>query len=192
MAKSGGGQRPGFAGAPHRAERRRHGLGTDSFCRRTGPRGEVTGCIGTVADISDRKRPEEETRKLEAQVQHAQRLQSLGILAGGLGARFQQSAHHHSGQCAHRPAGPAAGIAGRGKPGRDRDGHQPGGGTDQPDAGLFGQRPVYVAGRQPVAPGRGNRQPAADRHPQEDGHPIQSANDLRRRSRPIPRRSGRS
>jgi nitrogen-specific signal transduction histidine kinase/CheY-like chemotaxis protein len=41
-----------------------------------------------VADISDRKRAEEETRKLEAQVQHAQRLQSLGILAGGLAHDF--------------------------------------------------------------------------------------------------------
>ena len=50
--------------------------------------GAVTGCIGTVADISDRKRAEEENRKLEAQVQHAQRLQSLGILAGGLAHDF--------------------------------------------------------------------------------------------------------
>ena len=50
--------------------------------------GSVTGCIGTVADITDRKRAEEETRKLEAQVQHAQRLQSLGILAGGLAHDF--------------------------------------------------------------------------------------------------------
>ncbi len=50
--------------------------------------GDVTGCIGTVADISERKRVEEETRKLEAQVQHAQRLQSLGILAGGLAHDF--------------------------------------------------------------------------------------------------------
>jgi PAS domain S-box-containing protein len=50
--------------------------------------GAATGCIGTLADISDRKRAEEETRKLEAQVQHAQRLQSLGILAGGLAHDF--------------------------------------------------------------------------------------------------------
>ena len=53
-----------------------------------GSGGEVTGCVGTVADISDRKRAEEETRKLEAQVQHARRLQSLGILAGGLAHDF--------------------------------------------------------------------------------------------------------
>lgn len=50
--------------------------------------GRVNGCIGTLADISDRKRAEEENRRLEAQVQHAQRLQSLGILAGGLAHDF--------------------------------------------------------------------------------------------------------
>jgi PAS domain S-box-containing protein len=58
------------------------------FAAERGPRGDVTGCIGTVADITDRKRSEEENRKLEAQVQHAQRLQSLGILAGGLAHDF--------------------------------------------------------------------------------------------------------
>ena len=58
------------------------------FAAERGSGGEVTGCIGTVADISDRKRAEEENRKLEAQVQHAQRLQSLGILAGGLAHDF--------------------------------------------------------------------------------------------------------
>jgi len=58
------------------------------FAAERGPSGEVTGCIGTVADFSDRKRAEEENRRLEAQVQHAQRLQSLGILAGGLAHDF--------------------------------------------------------------------------------------------------------
>ena len=50
--------------------------------------GVVTGCIGTIADVSGRKRAEEENRKLETQMQHAQRLQSLGILAGGLAHDF--------------------------------------------------------------------------------------------------------
>ena len=58
------------------------------FAAERGAGGDVTGCIGTVADISERKRAEEETRKLEAQVQHAERLQSLGILAGGLAHDF--------------------------------------------------------------------------------------------------------
>ena len=52
------------------------------------PAGHVTGCIGTVADITERKRAEEENRRLELQFQQAQRLQSLGILAGGLAHDF--------------------------------------------------------------------------------------------------------
>jgi len=58
------------------------------FAAERGPGGEVTGCVGTVADISGRKQREDENRELEAQVQHAQRLQSLGILAGGLAHDF--------------------------------------------------------------------------------------------------------
>ncbi len=58
------------------------------FAAEKGPSGEITGCIGTVADITERKREEEESRKLEARVQHAQRWQSLGILAGGLAHDF--------------------------------------------------------------------------------------------------------
>ncbi len=50
--------------------------------------GAIAGCIGTIADISGLKRAEEERSKLEAQVQHAQRLHSLGILAGGLAHDF--------------------------------------------------------------------------------------------------------
>ena len=50
--------------------------------------GRVIACVGTLADITRRKRAEEEAHKLEAQVQHAQRLQSLGILAGGLAHDF--------------------------------------------------------------------------------------------------------
>ena len=62
-----------------------------------------------------------------------------GHSGGGPGARFQQSADHHFRKCADCPVGPATGIAGSGASGRDRDGHQPGGGVDQPDAGIFGQ-----------------------------------------------------
>jgi PAS domain S-box-containing protein len=58
------------------------------FAAERGAGGQVTGCVGTVADISGRKRAEEENRKLEVQVQYAQRLQSLGILAGGLAHDF--------------------------------------------------------------------------------------------------------
>ncbi len=43
---------------------------------------------GIIRDITERKRGDEERRKLEAQVQHAQKLESLGVLAGGIAHDF--------------------------------------------------------------------------------------------------------
>jgi PAS domain S-box-containing protein len=42
----------------------------------------------TARDVSERKRAEEERRQLEGQMQHAQKLESLGILAGGIAHDF--------------------------------------------------------------------------------------------------------
>jgi len=50
--------------------------------------GGAPAIVGTAVDITDRKRAEEERRSLEAQVQHAQRLESLGVLAGGIAHDF--------------------------------------------------------------------------------------------------------
>jgi PAS domain S-box-containing protein len=44
--------------------------------------------LGTVIDISERKSAEEERRRFEAQIQHAQKLESLGVLAGGIAHDF--------------------------------------------------------------------------------------------------------
>ena len=44
--------------------------------------------LSVMRDISDRKKAEEERRHLEAQVQHAQKLESLGVLAGGIAHDF--------------------------------------------------------------------------------------------------------
>ncbi|MCI0682040.1 MAG: PAS domain S-box protein [Gemmataceae bacterium] len=43
---------------------------------------------GVLIDMTERKRAEEERRKLEVQIQHAQKLESLGVLAGGIAHDF--------------------------------------------------------------------------------------------------------
>ncbi len=50
--------------------------------------GDVTGTLGVIRDISGKKQAEEEKKKLEQQVQHAQKLESLGVLAGGIAHDF--------------------------------------------------------------------------------------------------------
>jgi len=51
-------------------------------------RGNPVRMVGFVKDISSRKRAEEQRRSLEAQIQHAQKLESLGVLAGGIAHDF--------------------------------------------------------------------------------------------------------
>jgi PAS domain S-box-containing protein len=50
--------------------------------------GNIIGIIGIIADITERKRAEEEKRNLELQVQQAQKMESLGVLAGGVAHDF--------------------------------------------------------------------------------------------------------
>ncbi|MDP6543017.1 MAG: response regulator [Phycisphaerae bacterium] len=50
--------------------------------------GKVVGILGIFWDITDRKRAEEERKAFDAQVQHAQKLESLGVLAGGIAHDF--------------------------------------------------------------------------------------------------------
>ena len=50
--------------------------------------GQIVGAVGVIADITEQKRAEAERRKLESQVQHAQKLESLGVLAGGIAHDF--------------------------------------------------------------------------------------------------------
>ncbi len=50
--------------------------------------GNFLHTVSMVEDISERKQAEEERRQLEAQMQHAQKLESLGILAGGIAHDF--------------------------------------------------------------------------------------------------------
>ncbi len=48
----------------------------------------ITGFVGTVEDVTAQKVAEEDRRRLEVQMQHAQKLESLGVLAGGIAHDF--------------------------------------------------------------------------------------------------------
>ena len=50
--------------------------------------GHPTQMLGTVVDITYRKQAEDERRQLDSQLQHAQKLDSLGVLAGGVAHDF--------------------------------------------------------------------------------------------------------
>ena len=51
-------------------------------------KGEFDFQFGVGIDVTERKRTEEERRKLEAQIQQAQKLESLGVLASGIAHDF--------------------------------------------------------------------------------------------------------
>lgn len=50
--------------------------------------GEIVGIIGTVRDITARKKEEEQRRQFDLEMQHTQKMESLGVLAGGLAHDF--------------------------------------------------------------------------------------------------------
>ena len=52
------------------------------------PNGKPLRALGTHLDVTARREAEEERRRLEKQVQHAQKLESLGVLAGGIAHDF--------------------------------------------------------------------------------------------------------
>ncbi len=52
------------------------------------PSGKLVGRMGIIADITDRKRAEEERELLERRLQQSQRLEAVGLLAGGIAHDF--------------------------------------------------------------------------------------------------------
>ena len=50
--------------------------------------GQAEAMIGVVRDITERKQAEQKRQELEAQILHAQKLESLGVLAGGIAHDF--------------------------------------------------------------------------------------------------------
>ncbi|HEY4745049.1 MAG TPA: PAS domain S-box protein, partial [Desulfuromonadaceae bacterium] len=70
--------------ASDKATRWVHGLGRLEFAAD----GRVLKMFGTIQDITNRKLIEADRHKLEAQVLHAQKLESLGVLAGGIAHDF--------------------------------------------------------------------------------------------------------
>ncbi|HJV23574.1 MAG TPA: PAS domain S-box protein [Holophagaceae bacterium] len=62
----------------------RSGWGTAVQGPLLGARGEIIGAISVATDITDLRKSEEAQRKLEADLQQTQKLESLGSLAGGI------------------------------------------------------------------------------------------------------------
>ena len=59
-----------------------------AYAPHLGPGTEVRGYVVTARDVTDAKRAEEQRLSLERQMQHAQKLESLGVLAGGIAHDF--------------------------------------------------------------------------------------------------------
>ncbi len=53
-----------------------------------GESGEPQSIFGTVKDVTDRVRAEQDERIMEQEIQHSKRLESLGVLAGGIAHDF--------------------------------------------------------------------------------------------------------
>jgi signal transduction histidine kinase/CheY-like chemotaxis protein len=63
-------------------------IGSYSFAPIRDKQGKIVGSVVTARDITDRKRAEQERLELQRSMLHAQKLESLGVLAGGIAHDF--------------------------------------------------------------------------------------------------------
>ncbi|MFQ3670012.1 MAG: response regulator [Verrucomicrobiia bacterium] len=81
------GQRQSFEGTmPDMLGRKREVIFNRDVFRNE--KGEITGIVGSFIDISRVRKAEQEQREMERQLLHSQKLESLGVLAGGVAHDF--------------------------------------------------------------------------------------------------------
>ena len=135
--------------------------------------GAVIGRLWSFRDITDRKQADEEKEKLRAQLQQAMKMEAVGRLAGGRGARLQQSSDGHHGKRFPGPHEALTVRSGRRPARRGEQGRGERGLADPAAVGVLPQADHQAEGLGPQLPDRRHEQDAGppDRggHRSEDG-----------------------
>ena len=93
-------------------------------------------------EMDERRIAEKEQRKLESQMQHAQRMESVGVLAGGVAHEFNNLLTSIMGYASMAALELPASVARQGEYRARACGGQERGRPHAADAGLFGTRPL--------------------------------------------------
>ena len=118
--------------------------------------------VGTIQDISERRQREQEKLELERRLLHAQKLESLGVLAGGIAHDFNNLLMADPRQPGPGPARSCARGVARAPASSWPSGRAPGArGPDAADARLLGPGRVRRRAARPQRAGRGECRAAA-------------------------------